>query len=183
MFRTGAKHSSSPASFQGPGTRYVEMFAQAGGYPGDLVFLHDLATYTWRSSFRHAGYFGDLMLLHDTATSTCSCSFRLLGAVEIFPAVCSGRRTGAKHSSSPASFQGPGTRYMEMFVQAGGIPWRSCVCSSMILRHILGDPRSGLLGTLEILCSFMILRHLLGVARSGSWVQWRSSQPFAQAEE
>ena len=49
------------------------------------------------------------------------------------------------------------------------------VCSSMILRHILGDPRSGMLGTLDILCSFMILRHLLGVARSGWWVPWRSS--------
>ena len=88
-----AKHSSSPASFQGPGTRYMEMFVQAGGIPWrSCVFLHDLATYTWRSSFRHAGYFGDLMLLHDLATSTWSCSFRLLGAVEIFPAFCSGRR-------------------------------------------------------------------------------------------
>ena len=65
------------------------------------VFLHDLATYTWRSSFRHAGYLGDLMLLHDLATSTWSCSFRLLGAVEIFPAFCSGRRIAGGRARLP----------------------------------------------------------------------------------
>ena len=143
MFRTGAKHSSSsgygfsefccakhsssPASFQGPGTRYVEMFAQAGGYPGDLVFLHDLATYTWRSSFRPAGYLGDLMLLHDLATSTWSCSFRLLGAVEIFPAFCSGRRiagggrdcpdqSGQSGQSEVKSGQSPSHQNQENFL-------------------------------------------------------------------
>ena len=65
------------------------------------VFLHDLATYTWRSSFRPAGYLGDLMLLHDLATSTWSCSFRLLGAVEIFPAFCSGRRIAGGRARLP----------------------------------------------------------------------------------
>ena len=82
------------------------MFAQAGGYPGDLVFLHDLATNTWRSSFRHAGYFGDLMLLHDLATSTWTCSFRLLGAVEIFPAFCSGRRIAGGEGAIALTSQG-----------------------------------------------------------------------------
>ena len=70
------------------------------------MFLHDLATYTWRSSFRRAGYLGDLMLLHDLATSTWSCSFILLGAVEIYPAFCSGRSMSRGEGAIALTSQG-----------------------------------------------------------------------------
>ena len=59
LFRTGAKHSSPTCLLPGS---WHEMRGdvQAGGYHGDLMLLHDVATYTW------------------------SCSFRLVGALEIF---------------------------------------------------------------------------------------------------
>ena len=179
MFRTGAKHSSSPASFQGPGTRYMEMFVRAGGIPKrSCVFLHDLATYTWRSSFRPAGYLGDLMLLHDLATSTWSCSFRLLGAVEIFPAFCSGRRIAGGRARLPWPVRAirairskiraiPSHQNQENFrtslIQRSAKGFLSFVqdwCEALFLPSLLsgswheihGDVRSGWRDTLEILC-------------------------------
>ena len=68
------------------------MFVQAGGYLGDLVFLHDAATYTWRSSFRMFGYLGDSMLLHEVQNICLELIVQAGGCLGDLPSFCSGRR-------------------------------------------------------------------------------------------